>query len=178
MGTKKPNDQPAAAEQPPRPTKKDQIISLWNAGIMDVTDLASITMARPSYVASVLQEAGLMTGYFDLYTTTSQPMNVYSKYFANKLSFRDEESARASIDLIDRFYQQFAYAGDRAGQHHALMLALIMFNRARWTNKPAEAEIFRRWLADRLNEGIPSGPVTAAAPTAIEPARPRGKKKS
>jgi hypothetical protein len=37
--------------------------------------------ARPSYVASVLQKSGLMSGYFDLYTTTAHPMNIYSKFF-------------------------------------------------------------------------------------------------
>jgi hypothetical protein len=176
MSTKKPTDPSAAAEQPPRPTKKDQILSLRNAGILDVTDLASITMARPSYVATVLQDAGLMTGYFDLYTTTSQPMNVYSKFFAGKLSYRDEESARASVELIDHFYRQFAFAQDRAGQHHALMLALTMYDRARWTNKPAEAELFRRWLADRLNEDAPGA--RAVAPVTAEPTRTRAKKKS
>ena len=35
------------------------------------------------------------------------------------------------------------------------MMALMMFNRARFTNKPAEAEIFRQWLADRLAEAKP-----------------------
>ena len=29
----------------------------------------------------------------------------------------------------------FALAEDRAGQHHALLMALTMFDRARWTNK-------------------------------------------
>ena len=38
--------------------------------------------------AHLLQEAGLGPGYFDLYTSTSQPMNVYSKYFAGALGYR------------------------------------------------------------------------------------------
>ena len=177
MSTKKAKDQSAATDQaPPRPSKKDQIVSLWHAGITDVTDLSGMTMSRPSYVASVLQEAGLQSGYFDLYTTTTQPMNVYSKFFAGKLGYRDEAAAKASIAVIDQFYRQFAYVQDRAGQHHALMLALTMFDRARWTNKPAEAEIFRRWLLDRLNEGAPAP--AAVSPPTKEPALSRGKKKS
>ena len=55
----------------------------------------------------------LLTGYHDLYTTTSQPMNVYSKFFAGRLGFRDEEAARASVALIDHYYRQFALAEDR-----------------------------------------------------------------
>jgi hypothetical protein len=135
-----------------RVTKKDQIISLYTSGIGDVEDLAMITGSRPSYVASVLQDSGLMTGYFDLYTTSSHPMNVYSKFFAGKLGFKDEESARGSVDLIDRLYGQFDLAGDRAGQHHALVMALTMFDRARWTGKGREAEVFRHWLLARLSE--------------------------
>lgn len=139
-------------KQARRVTRKDQIISLYTSGIGDVEDLAMITGARPSYVASVLQESGLMTGYFDLYTTSSHPMNVYSKFFAKRLGFKDEETARQSVDVIDRLYRQFELAGDRAGQHHALMMALVMFDRARWTRKGSEAGIFRHWLIARLNE--------------------------
>jgi hypothetical protein len=143
-----------AATRPTRSrvTKKDQIIALYTSGLGSVEDIAMLTGARPSYVASVLQEAGLMSGYFDLYTTTTHPMNVYSKFFAGKLGFKDEATAQASSDLIDHFYRQFEIAGDRAGQHHALMVGLTMFNRARWTNKVPEAEIFRRWLLAKLEE--------------------------
>lgn len=79
-------------------------------------------------------------------------MNVYSKFFANKLGFKDEETARQSVELIDRLYRQFEYAQDRAGQHHALSMALVMFDRARWTGKGREADIFRQWMLARLNE--------------------------
>ena len=135
-----------------RVNKKDQILALFVSGINEVEDLAMITGSRPSYVGSLLQEAGLKPGYFDLYTSTSHPMNVYSKFFAGKLGFKDEETARASLELIDRLYRQFEFAGDRAGQHHALTMALTMFNRARWTGKSAEADIFRRWLLGCLQE--------------------------
>ena len=137
-----------------RPSKKDQIISLFLSGMGEVEDIAIITGSRPSYVGSVLQEAGLVQGYFDLYTSTAHPQNVYSKFFASKLGFKDEETARQSVELIDRLYRQFEFAGDRAGQHHALAMALTMFDRARWTNKGREAEIFQSWLTSRLGEAV------------------------
>ena len=68
-------------------SKKDQILSLYFTGMNEVEDLAIITGSRPSYVGAVLQEAGVEPGYFDLYTSTEHPMNVYSKFFANKLGF-------------------------------------------------------------------------------------------
>jgi hypothetical protein len=135
-----------------RPSRKDQIVSLFMSGMGEVEDIAIITGARPSYVGSVLQEAGLLQGYFDLYTSTSHPMNVYSKFFAGKLGFRDPETARESVSLVDRLYRQFELAGDRAGQHHALMMALTMFDRARWTGKVEEAGIFLGWLRSRLED--------------------------
>ncbi len=137
-----------------RPSKKDQIISLFLSGMGEVEDIAIITGSRPSYVGSVLQEAGLVSGYFDLYTSTAHPQNVYSKFFANKLGFKDEATARQSVDVIDRLYRQFEFAGDRAGQHHALAMALTMFDRARWTGKVREAEVFLHWLMARLNEAV------------------------
>jgi hypothetical protein len=137
-----------------RTSKKDQIISLYTSGIVNVEELAMITRSRPSYAATVLQAAGLMSGYFDLYTTTTHPMNVYSRFFAGKLGYKNEAKARQSIELIDRYYHQFALAGDRAGQHHALMMAMTMFNRARWTGKAGEAEVFRQWLLARLADTI------------------------
>jgi hypothetical protein len=135
-----------------RPSRKDQIISLFLSGMGEIEDIAVITGARPSYVGSVLQEAGLHSGYFDLYTSTARPQNVYSKFFAGKLGFRDVETARDSVALIDRLYRQFELAGDRAGQHHALTMALTMFDRARWTGKGREAEVFLNWLTARLGE--------------------------
>lgn len=133
-------------------SKKDQIIALFLSGMNEVEDLAIITGSRPSYVGSILQESGLISGYFDLYTSTAHPMNVYSKFFAGKLGFKDREAARQSVELIDRLYGQFEFAQDRAGQHHALAMALAMFDRARWTGKQEEADIFRQWLMARLEE--------------------------
>jgi hypothetical protein len=78
-----------------------------------------------------LQESELLSGYFDLYTSSAQPMNVYSKFFAQKQGYKDEATARHSVEILDRYYRQFALAEDRAGQHHTLLLALTLFDRAR-----------------------------------------------
>ncbi|HET6569281.1 MAG TPA: hypothetical protein VFG50_15035 [Rhodothermales bacterium] len=141
-------------------SKKDQIISLFLSGMTEIEDLAMVTNSRPSYVGSVLQEAGLTREYFDLYTSSRHPMNVYSKFFTGRLGFRDEDTARRSVELIDRMHRQFELAGDRAGQHHALMMALTMFDRARWTGKAREADVFRRWLLHQLEEANPIAETT------------------
>jgi len=101
-------------------------------------------------VSTVLQQAGFLRGYFDLYTSTAQPMNIYSKVFAGKLGFKDESTARCSVALLDQWYRRFAKEGDRAGQHHALPMALIMFDRARWTGRRREADLYRQWLVAQL----------------------------
>jgi hypothetical protein len=140
-----------------RVTKKEQIRSLFFSGITDIEELAIITGTRSSYVASVLQKAEMLPGYFDLYTTTARPMNVHSKFFAKRLGFKDEDIARRSVKILDHFHKQFELMADRAGQHHALALALTMFNRARWTGKTREAAVFRDWLCGKLDaEEVPA----------------------
>jgi hypothetical protein len=132
--------------------QKDQILTLYKAGITELNDLAAITLSRPSYVAGVLEGVQEVPSYFDPYTSTAKPMNVYSKFFAGKLGFRDEESARESVALIDSLYHNDEATGDMAGQHHALLMSLTMLDRGRWTNKERESDLFRRWLRERLNE--------------------------
>ncbi len=57
-------------QAPRRPSKKEQILSLFAAGIQEVPDIAAMTHSRPSYIASVLHEAGFLEGYHDLYTSS------------------------------------------------------------------------------------------------------------
>ncbi len=135
---------PGSAE--PR-SKKDQIIALYEGGMKDIAQIVRRVEARPSYVAQVLQGAGLITGYFDLYTTTAREQNVYSRFFRNVLSFKTAAAARESVKKIDRLYNYFERLGDRAGQHQAMVLALTGKNRARWSGKQEESEIFNEWLA-------------------------------
>jgi hypothetical protein len=140
------------APHPQRVTKKHQIIALYLSGITALEELATITGAQPSYVGAVLQQAGLIHGYFDLYTSTAHPMNVYSKRVTNKLGFKNEAAAHRSVAVLEELYQQFALTRDRAGQHHALSMALVMFDRARWIGKMPEADIFRQWLVAHLEQ--------------------------
>ena len=129
-----------------RSSKKDRILSLYAAGTTEIGRLADAVGTRPSYVADVLNRAGLLVGYYDLYTTTSREQNIYSKFFSNVLSFKSPEAARRSVELIDNLYRYFERIGDRAGQHHAQVVALTGRNRARWSGKMEEAQIFADWL--------------------------------
>ena len=74
-------------EQETIQTKKDMILSLFNSGTKEIETIAAISGAKTSYVGSVLQKEGLIDNYFDLYTSTAHPMNVYSKHFQRKTRF-------------------------------------------------------------------------------------------
>jgi len=137
----------ALNESPKKQNKKLSIIRLFLDGQTDLAEIVRETGASPSYVATVLTGAGLLTGYFDLYTTTSQPQNLYSKFFRGVLSFKSVDAARSSIARIDRLFRYFERLGDRAGQHHAQVVALTGRNRARWSGKHEEAQVFAEWLA-------------------------------
>ena len=140
----KPADEATSAE--PR-SKKEQIVALYESGVTYIAQIVRKVSARPSYVAQVLQSAGLITGYFDLYTTTAREQNVYTRFFRNVLSFKTIEASRESVKRIDRLYNYFERLGDRAGQHQAMVLALTGKNRARWSGKQEESDIFNEWLA-------------------------------
>ena len=137
----------AADESVEHKSKKEQILSLYEQGTTDIAEIVRKISARPSYVAQVLQSAGHLTGYFDLYTTTAREQNVYTRFFRNVLSFKSVAAARESVEKIDRLYNYFERLGDRAGQHQAMVLALTGKNRARWSGKQEEAEVFSEWLA-------------------------------
>jgi len=134
-----------------RETKKDVILRLYRAGMQNVAEISQSAQTTPSYVAAVLRAQGYLTGYYDLYTNTGEPMNVYSKQFRGQLGFRNVEVARSSVERLERSYLEFENTRDRAGQHHCLLTALTLFDRARWSGKSTEAEIFRAWLVSRLS---------------------------
>jgi hypothetical protein len=141
-------DAAVVSEQEAKPrSKKEQIIALYESGVTDIAQIVRQVAARPTYVAQVLQAAGLITGYFDLYTTTAREQNIYSRFFRNVLSFKTVEASRESVKKIDRLYNYFERLGDRAGQHQACVIALTGKNRARWSGKQEEAEVFSEWLA-------------------------------
>jgi hypothetical protein len=148
-----------AALGPPRSSraklkssKKDRILDLYRTGVTNVGALAREVDSNTSYVAQVLTEAGLLSGYFDLYTTSQQLMNFHSQFSRGIVRFKTPEDARASVERIDQLYRDCESHGDRAGQHHAQVMALIGFNRALSLNKVEEARLFADWLIDRLTE--------------------------
>jgi hypothetical protein len=149
-------------------SKKEMILSLYNSGTTEVEAIVALTGAKPSYVGSVLQREGLIDNYFDLYTSTAHPMNIYSKYFVGKLGFRNVFAARQSVRVLEEAYWYFDTNQDRAGQHHSLEMALTMLNRARWTGKLEEAEIYRRWLVGKLNRPLISDAKSNEAATENE----------
>lgn len=128
-------------------SKKEQILALYEGGTTDIAEIVRQVAARPSYVAQVLQSAGHLSGYFDLYTTTAREQNVYTRFFRSVLQFKTVEAARESVQKIDRLYNYFERLGDRAGQHQACVIALTGKNRARWSGKAEESQIFSDWLA-------------------------------
>ena len=135
-------------------SKKEMILSLFDKGTTEIETIAAISGAKPSYVGSVLHQAGLIDNYFDLYTSTNYPMNIYSKHFRGKLGFKDVETARRSVRNLEESYRYFDKLQDRAGQHHTLEMGLTMLDRARWTNKLAEAEVYRLWIVDKLSKPL------------------------
>jgi hypothetical protein len=139
-------------------SKKDMILSLFNSGVTEIETIAAVSGARPSYVGAVLHREGLVDNYFDLYTSTGYPMNIYSKHFRGKLGFKDLETAERGVKNLENGYQYFARILDRAGQHHTLELGLTMLDRARWTGKLEEAEIYRRWIVGKLSVPLVEAP--------------------
>lgn len=146
-------------------SKKDMILSLFETGVTQIETIAAISGAKPSYVGAVLHREGLIDNYFDLYTPTSQAMNIYSKHFQGKLGFKNVESAERSVKVLEGAYRYFDHQGDRAGQHHALEMGLTMLDRARWTGKLEEAEVYRQWLVKKLSTPL----VDIAKPMEIAP---------
>jgi hypothetical protein len=153
-------------EQETIKSKKDMILSLFETGVTQIETIAAISGAKPSYVGAVLHKEGLIDNYFDLYTSTSLPMNIYSKHFQGKLGFKNVESAERSVKVLEGAYRYFDQQQDRAGQHHSLEMGLTMLDRARWTGKLEEAEVYRQWLVKKLSTPLVdiAKPLEAAAP--------------
>jgi hypothetical protein len=141
-------------KEAPVQSKKEMILSLFENGTTEIEAIAAISGAKPSYVGSVLQQAGLIDNYFDLYTSTNYPMNIYSKHFRGKLGFKDVETARRSVRNLEEAYRYFEKNQDRAGQHHTLEMGLTMLDRARWTGKMEEAEVYRLWMVNKLSRPL------------------------
>lgn len=133
-------------------SKKFLILEAWNSGERNLRNIAKAVESKPSYVASVLQAEGHLQGYHDLYTASGNAMNIYDSIFAGRLGYRDVETAERGVSLIDRAYRELDALNDRAGQHHCMVAALTMCNRARFSGKLSEGLVYRRWLLHRLTE--------------------------
>lgn len=135
-------------------SKKALILEAWNAGERNLRSISKAVETKPSYVASVLQAEGHLQGYHDLYTASGNAMNIYDSIFAGRLGYRDVETAERGVALIDRAYRELDALSDRAGQHHCMVAALTMCNRARFSGKLNEGHVYRRWLLHRLTESV------------------------
>jgi hypothetical protein len=131
-------------------TKKKRILALYRDGLSDIHELAQTVGASISYAAAVLKDAGLLNAYYDLFTSSSHRMNEYGVLFQGALSFKNVAAAQASVNRIDQIYRYFAFLGDRAGQHHAMLVSLTGRNRALASNKIKESEVFSEWLIAHL----------------------------
>jgi hypothetical protein len=150
-------------------TKKERILSIFKrTGIRDLERIAGLADAKPSYVASVLRQENLIDSYFDLYTSTGLTMNAYSKHFQGRLGFKNVETAERGVSTLEAGYRHYEDVKDRAGQHHALEMGLTMLDRARWTGKLEEAEVYRRWLVAKLSTPL-ANPARPAAVAGEQP---------
>jgi hypothetical protein len=133
-------------------TKKSLALSLYATGY-SVEAIAQALETSPSYIANVVTAAGRAPDYQDLYVSTAA-LSGYAKQFQGVLRFKDMQAAHASVRRIDEMYRAFAQQGDRRGQHHAQLLALIGKNRAEGIGKYDEAQVFADWLKAHLT--VPS----------------------
>jgi hypothetical protein len=76
--------------------------------------LGSSLKTSPSYIASVLREAGKNVEYHDRFTAPSMP-EPYASRLRNLLQFHDFESAEASLRKLDEIYREYRQASDRTG---------------------------------------------------------------
>jgi hypothetical protein len=128
-------------------SKREQILSLYEGGTKDIEAIAHQVKARVSHVIDVLHRSGHLGCHWDLYEITDAERNIYARYFRSALDLKDVGAARESVARIDRLYNYFERLNDRMGMHHAQIVALTGKNRARWSGKTEEAEVFAEWLA-------------------------------
>ncbi|MGD0459170.1 MAG: DUF4385 family protein [Terriglobia bacterium] len=76
--------------------------------------LGSNLRTSPSYIASVLREAGKIVEYHDRFTAPSME-EPYASRLRNLIQFHDFESAEASLRKLDEVYREYREASDRIG---------------------------------------------------------------
>ena len=81
-----------------------------------------------TYIAQVLQEAGLALNYHDRYLHPSLPQP-YVTQLKGALQYRDLSTAESSLRRLDEAYQTYARAADRTGI--ALVRSLLLKGKER-----------------------------------------------
>jgi hypothetical protein len=76
--------------------------------------LGSNLRTSPSYIASVLREAGKKVEYQDRFSAPSLE-EPYASRLRDLLQFHDLESAEASLRRLDQVYREYREASDRTG---------------------------------------------------------------
>jgi hypothetical protein len=140
------NDEP---EERPAPTSlKQRILERFEAGTTSVSAIARAVRARPSYVASVLLNAGYEPSetYYDLYSSFPPIRDAYERFFRHQPQWTSRALAVRSVASLERNYNYFERLGDHAGMHRAMMCALIGYNRARNAGKRDASIPFAEFL--------------------------------
>jgi hypothetical protein len=127
---------------PGTPSKKQLILEYCRAkaleqiGAEEIRALQNELRARlgsnlrtsPSYIASVLREAGKNVEYHDRFTAPSLE-EPYASRLRHLLQFHDFESAEASLRKLDQIYREYRQASDRTGM--SLVRALLQKGKLR-----------------------------------------------
>ncbi len=118
----------------------DQIRALYRSGMTSEEDLAFITDSNRSAVEEALRDV----------RNDPAASDFFAEFDLTSLGLRGVGSAKAAVGALDERYRTAREESNRAGQHTAMMMALTLFNQARWTGRNEEASLFRIWLMDRL----------------------------
>jgi hypothetical protein len=76
--------------------------------------LGAQVRTSPTYIAQVLQQAGIALQYEDRYVQPSMP-EPYASRLKGTLQFRDLNSAEACLRRLDEAYHEYVGAADRKG---------------------------------------------------------------
>ena len=100
--------------------------------------LGSNLKTSPSYIATVLREAGKEVEYRDRFA--DPPMEEpYASRLRNLLQFRDFASAEASVRKLDEAYREYREASDRTGT--GLVRALLQQGKLRASSMAANPRV-------------------------------------
>ena len=137
---------------PGKPSKKQLILEYCRAkeleriGGEEIRALQNELRARlgsnlrisPSYIASVLREAGENVEYQDGFTDPLME-EPYASRLRHLLQFHDFESAEASLRKLDEIYREYRQASDRTGM--SLVRSLVQKGKLRAASLAANPHV-------------------------------------